>query len=159
MKPLNGERTHPLSDAARKVLHDMLRAPIPRPDVNPGVANRLLREDILALVSPRWLDDFLHEWDLFEGTKRLLLTDAHGDPVLLTLSLHLTHDQPDYPALVASVRGAIEQEGTYRPLAVFSPGHPGAWRDEACRHVSTGAEWMALSPLLAIAGCADLVHE
>lgn len=53
--PLNGEKTHPLSQAALDVLRKISRAPVPRCEVNPGVVNRLEREALVeevALASP-----------------------------------------------------------------------------------------------------------
>lgn len=50
MRPLNGTKTHPLSDFALEVLRDLAREPIPRSSVNPGVANRLLRESLVETV-------------------------------------------------------------------------------------------------------------
>lgn len=47
MKPLNGTKTHPLTKTARAVLTTIARAPVPRQDVNPGVANRLEREALV----------------------------------------------------------------------------------------------------------------
>lgn len=43
MKPLNGEKTHPLSAATLRVLQELIIEPRPRQEVNPGMANRLLR--------------------------------------------------------------------------------------------------------------------
>jgi hypothetical protein len=47
MLPLNGTKTHPLSDHARVKLQLIADCPIPRQSVNPGVANRLLREGLV----------------------------------------------------------------------------------------------------------------
>ena len=48
MKPLNGEKTHPLSEHAKAELANMQSGgPVPRVAVNPGVANRLLREALV----------------------------------------------------------------------------------------------------------------
>ncbi len=47
MKPLNGERTHPLTKHAREVLRGLRDAPVPRQQVNPGVADRLLRGELV----------------------------------------------------------------------------------------------------------------
>ena len=47
MRPLNGTKTHPLSEHAKLELQDIARKPIPRQSVNPGVANRLLRESLV----------------------------------------------------------------------------------------------------------------
>ncbi len=47
MTPLHGTKTHPLSRAARDVLASIARAPMPRQEVNPGVANRLEREALV----------------------------------------------------------------------------------------------------------------
>ena len=49
MKPLNGEKTHPLTPHAIAALVDLSHGPKPRKELNPGVSNRLLRE---ALVEP-----------------------------------------------------------------------------------------------------------
>lgn len=53
MKPLNGEKTHPLSAAARIVLGDISLAPVPASTVNPGVRNRLEREALVEEVQLR----------------------------------------------------------------------------------------------------------
>ena len=53
--PLNGSRTHALSDFARNVLRKLARRPIPSMEVNPGVADRLMRGglvEVLQLTSP-----------------------------------------------------------------------------------------------------------
>lgn len=42
--PLNGTKTHPLSAAARAALARIAAMPVPRQELNPGVANRLERE-------------------------------------------------------------------------------------------------------------------
>jgi hypothetical protein len=46
-KPLNGEKTHPLSDHAWGVLEELLRGPMKRFLINPGVINRLDREGLI----------------------------------------------------------------------------------------------------------------
>lgn len=50
MKPLNGEKTHPLSDTAKALLRGLATGPVPRQAVNPGLANRLLREALVVSV-------------------------------------------------------------------------------------------------------------
>lgn len=50
MKPLNGINTHPLSAHALAELRDLVNKPCPRQAVNPGVANRLLREALVESV-------------------------------------------------------------------------------------------------------------
>ena len=50
MLPLNGTRTHPLTEHALAELRDIANRPVPRQAVNPGVANRLLREHLVAEV-------------------------------------------------------------------------------------------------------------
>lgn len=55
MKPLNGERTHPLSDFSRDELRRIERHPEPRQAFNAGVADRLLRGGLaesVELTSP-----------------------------------------------------------------------------------------------------------
>lgn len=44
--PLNGTRTHPLSAHAIDVLRDLFRGPVRRHLINPGVRDRLSREDL-----------------------------------------------------------------------------------------------------------------
>lgn len=51
MTPLNGSKTHPLTDHARDCLKSLDHGPRPRQEFNPGVVNRLLREDLAAVVS------------------------------------------------------------------------------------------------------------
>lgn len=48
--PLNGEKTHPLTSHSLGVLRDLVRSPMPRQEINPGVANRLLREQLVESV-------------------------------------------------------------------------------------------------------------
>ena len=43
--PLNGTKTHPLSEHARHMLGVIAKAPIPTQEINPGVVNRLTRGD------------------------------------------------------------------------------------------------------------------
>lgn len=50
-KPLNGEKTHPLSAHAIAELMDIARAPVPTCSINPGVLNRLGREDLIEIVA------------------------------------------------------------------------------------------------------------
>lgn len=47
MKPLNGEKTHPLSAHALAELRNIECQPVPRCAINPGVANRLKRESLV----------------------------------------------------------------------------------------------------------------
>jgi hypothetical protein len=47
MRPLNGEKTHPLTAHAIAALVDLSHGPKPRQELNPGVANRLLRGDLV----------------------------------------------------------------------------------------------------------------
>lgn len=50
MQPLNGTKTHPLTPAGLKALRDVAEKPLPRQELNPGVANRLLREALVESV-------------------------------------------------------------------------------------------------------------
>lgn len=54
-KPLNGEKTHPLTAHAINWLTDLDKDPWPRQAINPGVVDRLLREALVVpvdLISP-----------------------------------------------------------------------------------------------------------
>lgn len=51
MKPLNGTKTHPLSVHALKQLHQLSWHAIPTVSINPGITNRLLRENLAEIVS------------------------------------------------------------------------------------------------------------
>lgn len=53
MKPLHGEKTHPPSEAALGILRQLRQGAIPRHDINPGIANRLLREALVESVQMR----------------------------------------------------------------------------------------------------------
>lgn len=53
MKPLNGQKTHPLTAHDKAELQDISANPVPRCSVNPGVANRLLRESLVQSVMMR----------------------------------------------------------------------------------------------------------
>lgn len=48
--PLNGTKTHPLSEGAKSVLARLERGPLPAQELNPGLVNRLLRERYVELV-------------------------------------------------------------------------------------------------------------
>ena len=48
MKPLNGEKTHPLTKHALYELEKIRTRPVTWSEVNPGVANRLLREALVT---------------------------------------------------------------------------------------------------------------
>lgn len=50
MKPLNGTKTHPLSDHALFCLRCIAEYPRPKQDINPGVVNRLLRGELIEIV-------------------------------------------------------------------------------------------------------------
>jgi hypothetical protein len=50
MLPLNGTKTHPLTAHALAELKDIAAKPVPRQAVNPGVANRLLRGELVESV-------------------------------------------------------------------------------------------------------------
>ena len=51
--PLHGTKTHPLSDHARGILAQLAKGPIPAYQINPGVINRLLREDLITIDEAR----------------------------------------------------------------------------------------------------------
>lgn len=48
--PLNGTKTHPLSEHALDELRVLARGPRPASEINPGVVNRLLRGELVELV-------------------------------------------------------------------------------------------------------------
>lgn len=51
MTPLNGTRTHPLSEAALDALRSLdSDGPAPTQQFNPGVVDRLLREELVRIV-------------------------------------------------------------------------------------------------------------
>ena len=50
MQPLHGTKTHPLTPASLSALRDLAKKPQPRQELNPGVANRLLRESLVETV-------------------------------------------------------------------------------------------------------------
>ena len=50
IKPLNGEKTHPLSAHDLAELRHIDRSPVPQCAVNPGVVNRLKREELVEIV-------------------------------------------------------------------------------------------------------------
>lgn len=47
--PLNGSRTHPLSEHAIRALQSLSHAPRPTQEFNAGVINRLLREALVTI--------------------------------------------------------------------------------------------------------------
>lgn len=50
IQPLNGAKTHPLTAHAIAALVDLSHGPQPRQELNPGVANRLLRGALVETV-------------------------------------------------------------------------------------------------------------
>lgn len=50
MKPLNGTRTHTLKPASIEALRRLAQGPLPRQELNPGVANRLERQALVEAV-------------------------------------------------------------------------------------------------------------
>lgn len=49
--PLNGTKTHPLSEHALAALRKLKAGPYPAREFNPGIVNRLLREGCVELVN------------------------------------------------------------------------------------------------------------
>jgi len=47
--PLNGTKTHPLTDHAIGALRKLRAGPLPRQSLNPGIVDRLLREALIEL--------------------------------------------------------------------------------------------------------------
>ncbi|MGV8822969.1 hypothetical protein [Methylibium petroleiphilum] len=47
LMPLNGTKTHPLSEHALEELRHIAMGALPRSSINPGVVNRLLREALV----------------------------------------------------------------------------------------------------------------
>lgn len=84
MLPLNGTQTHPLTEHARAELLDIAAKPVPRQAVNPGVANRLLRECLVAEVMLRSPfkthkgKSIAHLRITADGRERLGLPPEHG---------------------------------------------------------------------------------
>lgn len=84
LKPLNGTKTHPLSEHARNELADIAIRPVPRQSVNPGVVDRLMREGLVAevmLMSPFKTHkgrSIPHLMVTSAGRERLGLTPPHG---------------------------------------------------------------------------------
>jgi hypothetical protein len=52
-RPLNGEKTHPLSKHALQELSNLIACPLPTSTVNPGVVDRLTREGLAEVVDLR----------------------------------------------------------------------------------------------------------
>lgn len=71
-KPNNGVRTHPLSEKALDVLDSLGRAPVPTAEINPGICDRLTREDLAEYV------DLPSPYKVHKGgkTAHLQITDA-----------------------------------------------------------------------------------
>ena len=61
MKPLNGEKTRPLTAHARVVLRLLSHAPRPAQEINPGVIRRLLCDDLIEIV------DFVSPYSAHKG--------------------------------------------------------------------------------------------
>lgn len=52
--PLNGTRTHPLSEHAKGILRELTRGPVPSYSINPGVRDRLSREGLVIETEFGW---------------------------------------------------------------------------------------------------------
>ncbi len=50
LKPLNGQKTHPLSSAGFATLRSLRHRLIPTQEVNPGLVNRLMRDNLVEIV-------------------------------------------------------------------------------------------------------------
>lgn len=105
MKPLNGEKTHPLTAHAIAALVDLSHGPKPRQELNPGIADRLLRGGLVesALLVSQYKT---------HGGKRiehLRLTKAGHDAALAS---HKPHN----------VRAKPPQVGLGEYLGLVSPG-------------------------------------
>jgi hypothetical protein len=50
IEPLNGTKTHPLTESALSALRRIVQGPTPTQEINPGVVNRLLRESLVEFV-------------------------------------------------------------------------------------------------------------
>jgi hypothetical protein len=50
MIPLNGTKTHPLKPSALEALRKLASSPMPRQELNPGVANRLERDALVETI-------------------------------------------------------------------------------------------------------------
>lgn len=110
--------------------------------------------ELVLLLCPRRLDQFMHDADMFEPFKRLVVTDEGGNPSASFVTVMLNHDRPDYERIISIVREGVEmnRELDFRVLACFSPGRPGGWRDPTCNVISTGLRWMLLDKELAKLG-------
>ena len=53
MRPLNGTKTHPLTEHAKGVLRRLRREAVPSQEINPGVVNRLCREHLAEIKDLR----------------------------------------------------------------------------------------------------------
>lgn len=85
LMPLNGTKTHPLTQHAMNTLRVVGSAPEPRCSCNPGVANRLLRGGLVESVmlpSP-------FKTHKGKGIEHLRITDA-GRAVLAPAGAHST---------------------------------------------------------------------
>lgn len=72
--PLNGTKTHPLKPPALQALRYLLSGPVPRSCFNPGVVDRLTRDDemlaeVVDLTSP-------YTKDRGKARQHLRITDA-----------------------------------------------------------------------------------
>lgn len=50
IRPLNGSKTHPLTEHSKRALRTLRHGPQPRQDFNAGVVNRLEREALVEHV-------------------------------------------------------------------------------------------------------------
>lgn len=69
---LNGGKTRPLTAHALEELGNIAKSPVPQCAVNPGVTDRLLREDLVTIES------LLSPYKVHKGGKcpHLVVTDA-----------------------------------------------------------------------------------
>jgi hypothetical protein len=70
--PLNGTKTHPLSEHAKEVLRSLARFNLPAHRINPGVRDRLGREELIEIREIRSSNNK----SLMGGTNWVFITDA-----------------------------------------------------------------------------------
>jgi hypothetical protein len=104
--------------------------------------------DLIVVTGPRRLDEYMHQADLFEPSKRLIHVDAQGLPTYQHYELTVDPEKFELAKTIAALKEKAAEAADDRLLACFTPGQPGGWYDETCLTVSTGKSWCLFETVL-----------
>lgn len=104
--------------------------------------------DLIVVTGPRRLDEYMHQADLFEPSKRLIHVDAQWRPTCQRYELTVDPEKFDLAKTIAAFKKKAAEDADDYLLACFIPGQPGGWKDDTCRMVSTGKNWCLFETVL-----------